>query len=74
MTVDTLSSSEETKSSDDFKVENFDNSELKEEHFIADTDKMKKFVFFPLVLYVLQNHELTDQQTKEIKEDILKIK
>ncbi len=33
MTAETLSSSEEINSSDDFKVENFDNSVLKQDHF-----------------------------------------
>jgi hypothetical protein len=33
MTTSTLSSSEETNSSEDFKIENFDNSAIKQEHF-----------------------------------------
>jgi len=33
MTAETLSSSEELNSSGDFKVENFDNSALKQNHF-----------------------------------------
>ena len=61
MTSDSLSSTEEKLSLDDFKVESFDNSELKQDHFQDDKDKIKNFVLFPLILYLLD----IDESNKE---------
>ena len=61
MTSDSLSSTAEKISLDDFKVESFDNSELKQDHFQDDKDKIKNFVLFPLILYLLD----IDESNKE---------
>ena len=61
MTSDSLSSTAEKISLGDFKVESFDNSELKQDHFQDDKDKIKNFVLFPLILYLLD----IDESNKE---------
>ena len=61
MTSDSLSSTAEKISLGDFKVESFDNSELKQDHFQDEKDKIKNFVLFPLILYLLDIDESNNE-------------